>query len=187
MDQHTTVVLIVIALAVLAGLIAWFYSRYQRSKWLRQRFGPEYERVIQKEGSIRRGEGVLAFREKKRQTIHLRPLPAASQQDFSNRWNDVQLRFVDDPAGAVAKADRLVHEVMEARGYPMADFEEQAELISVDHPVVVENYRAAHSIALSRARGHATTETLRQGMVHYRALFDELLYETLPERKEARL
>ena len=98
----------------------------------------------------------------------------------------MQAQFVDDPGGSVAKADSLVNQLMEARGYPMADFEDRADIISVDHPHVVENYRAAHSIALSRSRGQTTTEALRKAMVHYRSLFDELLHDTYVEKKEAR-
>ena len=141
MDQRT--VLVGIALALLAGISAWFYMRHRRSRLLRERFGPEYERVVRQEGNVRRGEGVLEFREKKRETLHIRPLSAASRADFSNRWNDVQAQFVGDPEGSVTKADGLVSEVMEAHGYPVVDFAERADIISVDHPVVVENYRAA--------------------------------------------
>ena len=186
MDQPTAVVFVGIALALLAGIAAWLYIRHRRSQLLRERFGPEYERVVRQEGNVRRGEGVLEFREKKRQTLQIRPLTEAARAEFSNRWNNVQAQFVDDPGGSVAKADGLVSEVMEARGYPVSDFAERADIISVDHPVVVENYRAAHAIALSRARGQSTTESLRKAMVHYRSLFEELLHDSLPERKEIR-
>ncbi len=186
MDQRTAVVFVGIALVLLAGIAAWLYMRHRRSKLLRDKFGPEYERVVRQEGNVRRGEGVLEFREKKREALNIRPLSATARSDFSQRWNDVQAQFVDDPEGSVAQADSLVSEVMEARGYPVADFAQRADIISVDHPVVVENYRAAHSIAMSRARGQATTESLRKAMVHYRSLFDELLHDTLPERKEIR-
>jgi hypothetical protein len=98
----------------------------------------------------------------------------------------VQSQFVDDPKGSVSRADQLVSELMAARGYPMADFEQRVEDISVDHPVVVQNYRAAHDIALRHSRGQASTEDLRKAMVHYRSLFEELLSDSLPERKEAR-
>ncbi len=186
MDQRTAVIFVTVAVALVAGIGGWLYTRNRRSRLLRERFGPEYERVVRQEGNVRRGEGVLQFREKKRDTLNIRPLSAAARTDFSNRWNDVQAQFVDDPEGSVAKADSLVSEVMEARGYPVADFAERAEIISVDHPVVVENYRAAHAIAMSRASGQATTESLRKAMVHYRSLFEELLHDPLPERKEIR-
>jgi hypothetical protein len=186
MDQHTGVILIGVALALVAGVAAWFYSRQRRSRLLRERFGPEYDRVVRQEGNIRRGEGVLEFREKKREELQIHPLSAAARTDFANRWSAVQAQFVDDPGGSVTEADRLVSEVMEARGYPMSAFEERAEIISVDHPNVVENYRAAHQIASGRTRGQTTTEGLRKAMVHYRSLFDELLHDAMMERKEAR-
>src|ERR1700757_3248213 len=184
MDQPSAIVFVAIAVALLAGISLWLYLRHRRSLSLRERFGPEYDRVVRQEGNVRRGEGVLEFREKKREKLQIRPLSASARNDYANRWNNVQAQFVDDPEGSVAKADSLVSEVMEARGYPVADFDERVEIISVDHPVVVENYRAAHTIATNRARGQATTESLRKAMVHYRALFDDLLRDNLPERKE---
>lgn len=184
MDQQTAVVFVAIAVALVAGISLWLYLRHRRSRSLRERFGPEYDRVVQQEGNVRRGEGVLEFREKKREKLNIRPLTVSARNDYANQWNNVQAQFVDDPEGSVAKADSLVSEVMETRGYPVADFDERAEIISVDHPAVVENYRAAHAIAIGRARGQATTENLRKAMVHYRALFDELLRDTLTERKE---
>jgi hypothetical protein len=186
MDQRTEVVFIAIAFALLVGIMTWLYFRYRRSKDLRERFGPEYDRVVRKEGNLKRGEGVLEFREKKREELNIRPLSSASRQEFGDRWNSVQAQFVDDPEGSVAKADSLVNQLMEARGYPMAEFEDRADIISVDHPHVVENYRAAHAIALGRSRGQATTEALRKAMVHYRSLFDELLHDAYEERKEVR-
>lgn len=186
MDQRTEVVLIAIALTLLVGIMTWLYFRYRRSKELREHFGPEYDRVVRKEGDVKRGEGVLAFRERKRESLQIHPLSSASRLEFSDRWNAVQAQFVDDPGGSVAKADSLVNQLMEARGYPMTDFEDRADIISVDHPQVVENYRAAHEIALSTGRGQTTTEALRKAMVHYRSLFDELLQDTYVERKEAR-
>ena len=186
MDQRTEIVFIAIAFALLGGLMAWVYFRYRRSKLLRDHFGPEYDRVVHKEGNVRRAEGVLEFREKKRDTLHIHTLSPSARLDFSNRWDTVQAQFVDDPGGSVAKADSLVNELMEARGYPVADFEERADIISVDHPLVVENYRGAHAIALSRARGQATTEGYRKAMVHYRSLFDQLLQDVSTEKREAR-
>ena len=176
---------VAIALILIAGVAIWFVLRHRRSRNLRDRFGPEYDRVVQREGNVRRGEGVLEFREKRRDGLHIQPLSAADHRSFSMRWNDVQGRFVDDPEGSVNDADHLLNEVMQARGYPVTNFPEQAELISVDHPVVVENYRAAHALASNRAQGQVTTEGLRKAMVHYRTLFDELLRDSLPARKEA--
>ena len=187
MDQRTMSIIVaaIVVIAVLA-VIAWLYSRRRRSSLLRERFGPEYERVVRDKGDVRKAEGVLEWRAKEREQLRIVPLSSPVRSDFSTRWMRVQSRFVDDPKGATTDADQLVTEVMHARGYPMTDFEKQVEIISVDHPVVVQNYRSAHEIALRHGRGQASTEDLRKAMVHYRTLFDELLEEPLPERREAR-
>src|SRR5262249_9216741 len=151
-----------------------------------ERFGPEYDRVVRKEGNVKKGEGVLEFREKKREALPIHPLSSASRQEFGDRWNTVQAQFVDDPGGAAERDDSLWNQLMEAGGYQMAEFDDRADVISVDHPHVVENYRAAHAIAVGRTGGQTTTEALRKAMVHYRSLFDELLHDTYVERKEAR-
>jgi hypothetical protein len=186
MDQNRMVVLIaglVIAIVVIAA-IAFVTSR-RRSQKLRERFGPEYDRVVKQEGDPRKAEGVLEFRQKRRDKFHLRPLPAADRSSFAVRWNEVQARFVDDPRGAVTTADSLVTDVMQARGYPTGEFEQRAADLSVDYPLIVENYRAAHAIAARHSEGKASTEDLRQAMVHYRLLFQELLEELKAERKGA--
>lgn len=187
MDQHQLTILIAVVAAVaVIAIISFLLARKRRSQQLRQRFGPEYDRVVKKEGEVRKAEGVLEMRAKRREKFELRPLSSEARADFTGRWRVVQAQFVDDPKGSVSRADGLVNELMGARGYPMADFEQRAEDISVDYPIVVENYRAAHDIALRHSRGQATTEDLRKAMVHYRSLFDELLENSLPERKEAR-
>jgi FtsZ-interacting cell division protein ZipA len=187
MDQHQLAIVIgVVAAVAVVGVISFLMSRKRRSQQLRERFGPEYDRVLKKEGEVRRAEGVLEIRAKRREKFTLRPLSGETRADFSERWLNVQSKFVDDPKGSVTEADQLVNQLMETRGYPMADFEQRAADISVDHPVVVENYRAAHAIALRHNRGQATTEDLRKAMVHYRSLFKELLGEAYPQRKEAR-
>jgi hypothetical protein len=175
------VVAIVVGIAVIAGVAFAVLSR-RRSQRLRERFGPEYDRVVRQEGDARKAEGVLEFREKRRQKFVIRPLAPADKSKFALRWNEIQSRFVDDPAGAVTVADALVTEVMQVRGYPIGEFEQQAADISVDYPLVVENYRAAHAIAVRHGAGRATTEDLRQAMVHYRALFQELLEEQIAEK-----
>jgi hypothetical protein len=184
MDQRSGIVFVSIAIALVAGLAVWLYLRQRRSKLLRERFGPEYDRVVSQQGDRRRAEGVLEFREKRRESLEIRPLSEASRQDYSNRWNRIQSQFVDDPAGAITEGDRLINEIMKARGYPVGNFEELADVISVDHPVVVNNYRSAHAIAVGRTGGQTTTEGLRKAMVHYRSLFDELVRGSQPERKE---
>ncbi len=187
MDQHQfTILIAVVAAIVVIAIVSFLLARKRRSQNLRERFGPEYDRVVKKEGEVRKAEGVLEMRAKRREKFELRPLSAEVRADFTERWRVVQAHFVDDPRGSVSRADDLVSELMAARGYPMADFEQRAADISVDHPVVVENYRAAHEIALRHSRGQSSTEDLRRGMVHYRSLFDELLENPLPQKKEAR-
>jgi hypothetical protein len=186
MTQQQLIIMLAIVIVAVVAVAGFLLMRKRRSQALRERFGPEYDRVLKQEGDVRRGEEVLAFRTKRREKFKIKPLSQSDQSNFSSRWGVIQLQFVDDPEGTVARADKLVHEVMQARGYPVGDFEQQAADISVDHPVVVENYRAAHDIALSHSRGQASTEDLRKAMVHYRALFEELLDDSIPVRKEAR-
>jgi hypothetical protein len=174
--SSTTVGLIVAAVAVLVVFVgAWWYLQKRRHRYLRERFGPEYDRTLNRTGDIRRAEADLAAREKRVARLHIRRLAPEEATRFAELWGHVQALFVDDPRGAVTEADRLVNEVMTARGYPVADFDRRIADISVDHPVVVEHYRAARAIVERHNRGETTTEDLRQAMVHCRALFDELL------------
>ena len=156
----------------------WLLLGRRRSEHLRKRFGPEYDRAIQETGNQRRAEAVLETREKRVEHLRIHPLTQKDRGHFAEAWRACQTRFVEDPNGAVVEADLLVAEVMKARGYPVSDFEQRVADISVDHPDVVENYRAAAGIAQLHRRGAATTENLRQAMVYYRKLFDEL-FETV--------
>lgn len=164
-------VIIIVVLAVLT----WYLARERRSRRLRSRFGPEYDYTLREYGSRPRAEDALARREKRVERIQVHPLSQPQRERFGQEWHDVQSRFVDDPPGSIEEADRLVTEVMLARGYPMSEFEGRTQDLSVDHPYVVSNYRAAHGIALRHEKGQASTEDLRQALVHYRDLFDELL------------
>jgi len=187
MDQHQiTIIVALIAIVVVIAVVGFLLLRKRRSTVLRERFGPEYYRVVKNEGDVHRGEDVLQFRAKRRDKFQIVPLSSTHRSDFMSRWTSVQSLFVDDPRGAVTQADQLVNEVMQSRGYPVGEFEQRAADISVDHPIVVQNYRAAHEIALRHSRGEASTEDLRKAMVHYRSLFDELLADSIPDRKEAR-
>lgn len=165
-------VLLVVALLAVAGVLL---MRKRHSERLVQRFGPEYDRAVQDLGSRSKAEAELDARKKRVRQLHIVPLSAADASHFSQAWTQVQARFVDDPHRALDDADRLVGELMHKRGYPVADFDQSAADISVDHPGVVEHYRAAHAIALRDRQGGADTETLRQAIVHMRALFAELL------------
>lgn len=175
--MDATILWVLIAL-VLVALIVWFAVGRRRSQQLRERFGPEYDRTVRAEGAVRKAEAALEARAKRVDSLHIRPLSTSDATRFDTSWRAVQSRFVDDPKGAVTEADRLVGEVMGARGYPLSDFEQRVADISVDHADVVMNYRAAREIAAQHAAGRATTEDLRQAMVHYRALFRELLEVT---------
>lgn len=183
MSTAMTIVLIIAFVAVAAAL--WMFFEKRRTQRLRTKFGPEYDRMMQ-QTDRRQAESALENRAKRVEKFHIRSLTNEERPRFAEAWKREQSRFVDDPHVSVGNADRLVGDVMRARGYPMAEFEQRAADISVDHPQVVENYRAAHDIAARDSRGQATTEDLRQAMVYYRALFVELLEEPVLEPQEVR-
>lgn len=166
---------VILIAAVLVAVAAIIDYMSRRSRRLRSRFGPEYTRVVEETGSKYRAESKLEKLERKVDNFSLQPLSLEAADDFRDSWRVIQAGFVDDPRTALTNADRLVAEVMSARGYPVADFEERAAEISVNHGLVVEHYRAAHEIAVRHAQGRATTEDMRQAMIHYRTLFDDLL------------
>lgn len=168
------VVLVFLVLAILV-VLTWSGNQKRRSEMLRERFGPEYNHTVEEMGDRRRAEAELADRAKRVKQFDIHPLSEGERSRFSGEWQSTQGRFVDDPSGAVRAADHLVQQVMEARGYPMGTFEQRAADISVDHPQVVSNYRLAHDLALRNERGQASTEDLRQSMVYYRNLLNELL------------
>jgi hypothetical protein len=167
-------ILIAIAVVVIVVLVA-MVARQRRAAALRQRFGPEYDRAVEARDDRKAAEADLREREKQRALLDIRPLPEDTRARFAREWQDLQERFVDEPADAVVAADRLVNIVMDARGYPMGDFDTQADLVSVDHPQVVENYRVAHGIHGRAQARQASTEDLREGLLRYRSLFEELL------------
>jgi hypothetical protein len=176
----TTELTLIIALAVIviAGIAAFLFLRKRRTEKLRARFGDaEYARSVQEGGNRRHAEAGLEKRTERVEAFHVRPLTPGDHARFVESWRKVQARFVDGPAGAVTEADQLLGDVMSTRGYPVSDFEQRAADISVDHPLVLNNYRTAHEIALRQALGQANTEDLRQAMVHYRTLFEELVNE----------
>jgi len=184
---------IILAAVVALGLVpigAWFYRRKQ-SHNLQERFGPEYHRTLNELGGRTKGESELKAREKRVERLDILPLAPPEAARFTEAWHALQSRFIDNPKGVVVEAEQLVRELMEKRGYPMGDFERRAGDISVDHPDVVANYRSAQAIAVRDQRGSADTEELRRAVVHYRALFDELLevreprQETIAEKRVA--
>ena len=172
--MNPTIIIAVLVVVVLAlgGLL---YLQRHRSEQLRSRFGPEYDREVKDSGGKSKAEAKLVEREKRVKSLSIRPLEPADRARFTRSWQSVQAEFVDDPEGSIGHADSLLAEVMSARGYPVSNFEQMSADISVDHPAVVQNYRAAHEITLRHERGQANTEDLRQAMIHYRSLFEELV------------
>lgn len=175
MTATNWILLAAVLIVVVIAIAAAYYARRKKSVRLQQRFGPEYGRTVDRLGNRAKAEAELAAREKRVERLNITPLAPADAARFSQAWSTLQGRFVDNPKGVVVQADQLVYELMQKRGYPMGDFERRAADISVDHPGVVANYRAARAIALRDGRGEADTEELRKAVVHYRALFDELL------------
>jgi hypothetical protein len=167
------VIAVVVAAIVLAVILSALRTR--RSQELRERFGPEYDRVAADAPTKREAESELRARAERREQFEIRPLRAEQGERYLARWTAVQAEFVDDPAGAVTEADALIQDVMRERGYPVDDFDTRAADLSVDYPDVVENYRAGNGIATAHSRGKAGTEELRKAIQHYRSLFEELL------------
>jgi hypothetical protein len=175
MDQRTMILIGVVVIAIVVVIAALFIERKRRSERLKQQFGPEYDRTLRQHGDARHAEAALLEREKRVEKFSIRALSPIDRERYAIEWANVQKRFVDDPSGAVTEAEKLVTAVMIARGYPMGDFEQRAADISVHYPGVVQNYRSAREITLRHAQGKSSTEDLRQSMVHFRSLFDELL------------
>lgn len=190
LDTQSWIILAAVVALGLVAIGAWFYRRKQ-SHNLQERFGPEYGRTVSELGGRTKGESELKAREKRVERLDILPLAPPEAARFTEAWRALQSRFIDNPKGVVVEAEQLVRELMEKRGYPMGDFERRAGDISVDHPDVVANYRSAQAIALRDQRGSADTEELRRAVVHYRALFDELLevreprQETIAEKRVA--
>jgi hypothetical protein len=179
-DVIWVLIVVIVVLLVIVGALA--YQR-RRSTQLREGFGPEYDRAVEEHGDQRAAESELRERRERRRRFDIRPLGAAARDRYAERWRATQAQFVDQPASALGDADALVAEVMRERGYPVEDFEQQATDVSVDHPEVVEHYRKAHAI---HTRSRASTEDLREAMLHYRALFAELLERPERETQEVR-
>ncbi len=185
MNINNPAVLIAIVAVVLAiGIALWMYIRKVRTQKLRSKFGPEYDKAVGEHKDRGHAESELQKREKRVAKFHIHPLKAEDRLRYVEDWRREQSRFVDDPRAAVNHADSLVQDVMQRRGYPVGDFDQNAADLSVDHPRVVENYRAAHEIALRDGKGLANTEDLRTAMISYRALFEDLLDESAVHEPE---
>lgn len=182
-NTQTVLVLGVVVILALVALAVYLYQRKRQSRQLEERFGPEYGRVVNELGDRSKAEAELKRRQQRVEGLRIVALAPGEAARFGAAWNSLQAEFVDNPQGAVAQADELVRELMLKRGYPMGDFERRAADISVDHPAVVSNYRAAQDIRARNLRGEADTEELRRAVVHYRALFDDLLEVREVERE----
>lgn len=169
------IAVVVVVIVVLALIAAASMMRKKRSDRLKGRFGPEYERVVDTAGGQRAAEKELLARERKHDKLDISELTPQSRVRYLQAWHVTQAGFVDNPSKSVSEADRLVTEVLRERGYPIDDFEQRAADISVDHPKVVEHYRAAHVLHQAQEHGDIGTEAQREAIVHYRALFEELL------------
>jgi hypothetical protein len=191
MDAWVWIVIVAVIVVLVVAVVAAYVLRQQRRRAeLRETFGAEYELAVEREGDVRRGESDLIARRKRRDKLDIRPLSPSSRDEYSRTWEQTQARFVDDPADVLRQADTLIIAVMRERGYPMDDFEQRADDISVDHPDVVQHYRSAHDIStrVDDDRDESTetsvsTEDMRQGFVHYRALFQQLLEPEASERQ----
>lgn len=183
-QNPTLIVVLVVAIIVVLG-VAWLVSQRRRRTHLRERFGPEYDRAMAAAGTTGKATTILEQREKRVSAYQIRPLAEDERRRFSDAWQRTQAKFVDDPAAAVTEADALVTQVMTARGYPMADFDRRAEDLTVEHATVVDHYRAARDIVERQARHEASTEDLRQALVHYRELFSDLLSDRPKVRRSA--
>jgi hypothetical protein len=180
MDAGLLVAILVVI--VLLGLLAFFAGRQRRSRRLQDSFGPEYDRTVTETGDRRAAEAELLERTERREQFDIVPLEAEARARYVEAWRHTQAQFVDEPAEATREADRLITSVMRDRGYPVDDFGQRAADLSVDHPQVVDDYRAAHAIAAANDRSEASTEDLRQALVHYRSLFEDLLEDSPGER-----
>jgi hypothetical protein len=183
--MNTGLLITILVIVVIVVLVAVLLGQRRRSQRLQQQFGPEYQRTVARTGDQRTAEADLAAREQRRRELNIVALEPAARDRYLEAWRATQGRFVDDPAGATREADRLVAQVMRDRGYPVDDFEQRAADVSVDHPQVAENYRAAHAVYQANEQGLASTDDLRQAFVHYRSLFSELLEVEGDSRKEA--
>jgi hypothetical protein len=183
MSSNSILLIVLAAMVVVVLVIALVKYRQQqamRHRRLRERFGPEYDRLVTVTGSASKAERELEARERRAALFKIRTLSREERERFLIRWQQVQAEFVDNPKSSLGHADDLLGQVMDARGYPVQDFEQRSADLSVDHPVIVQHYHAAHGIALSHKTGDTTTEDLRQAMIHYRALFEELVSDASP-------
>jgi len=185
--MSTAAIVITVAVVAAVALVLIFFIQKRRSERLHTKFGPEYGRALEEYGDRRKAESELERRQKRFEKFEIRDLSPQERDSFSEAWRADQARFVDEPKGAVIRAYELVNEVMKARGYPITgEFDQTAEDLSVEHPSVVEHYRVACDIVKRQESGQANTEDLRNAMVNYRKLVEELLGASVSQPQEVR-
>jgi uncharacterized protein YneF (UPF0154 family) len=175
MSTLTITIIVVVVVVVFGIILGLVFARRNRSERFHKDFGPEYDRTVQTMGGEKKAQTELNERQKHVETLDIRPLSVSEHERYLAEWTAVQSKFVDEPGQAIADADRLIVEVMQIRGYPVSDFEQRAADISVKYPALVSNYRSAREIANKNKLQQANTEELRQAMIYYRSLFEELL------------
>jgi hypothetical protein len=180
--QTTSVILIaILAAAAVVAILVWLGMRRHRTEALRERFGDEYDRTLEEQGKRAKAEAALQERKERVARLDVRPLDPREREAAITEWREVKAVFVDSPVEAVHHADRLLAAIMKARGYPMADFDRRYEDLTVDHGEVARHYREGHQITERHRMGEASTEDLRQAMIHFEALFDDLVNEVAPD------
>src|SRR4030066_618177 len=175
MDNTSIIIIVVLVVVIIGAILGLVFARRKRSEQLHEHFGPEYDRTVQTVGDEKKAQTVLNERQKHVETLEIRPLSVSERERYLADWSAVQSKFVDEPGQAIVDADRIIIEVMQVRAYPVSDFEQRAADISANYPALVTNYRAAREIAIRNEQHLADTEELRQAMIHYRSLFEELL------------
>jgi hypothetical protein len=185
MSPTIIIIAVVVIVVIMGAIMAPTFARRRRSQKFQNKYGPEYERTVQTAGNDKKAQAELKDRQKHIDTLNIRPLSVAERERYQAEWTTIQAKFVDQPGQATVEADHLIMEVMKMRAYPVSDFDQRAADISVNYPTLVSNYRAAREIAIKNEKHSANTEELRQALIYYRSLFDELLKEeaVVPEKK----
>ena len=185
MDTKYIIIAVVLVLVLLGLILGAIFSRRQRSKRYQNKFGPDYDHTVKSMGNAKKAQTEMDERQKHVETLNIRPLSFSERERYLAEWKAVQAKFIDQPGPATVEADHLIMEVMQLRNYPVSDFEQRAADISINYPDLVSNYRLARAIAIKNEQHQADTEELRQALVHYRALFNELLIteQVSPEKK----
>lgn len=175
MNTTYFIIAVVLVLMIMGAILGLIFARRKRSERFHDQFGPEYDRTVQTMGNEKKAQTELDERRKHVETLNIRPLSISERERYLADWTAVQAKFVDQPGQATVEANHLIMEVMQIRAYPVSDFDQRAADISVNYPALVSNYRAAQEIAIKNENHQANTEDLRQAMIYYRSLFDELL------------